>query len=163
MKFSKQVYQKIDEEIAKFPSDQRQSATIASLAIVQEEKSWLSEETLEEVAKYLQIPVINVWEVASFYRMFNLKPVGKYKISLCTNLPCALQRSKEAELYLKTRLNIDYCETTQDGKFTLFEGECMGACCDSPVLIINNHRMLTQMNCKKLENLIDELSENTFL
>ncbi len=159
MKFSEFTYRKIDKEIAKFPPEQRQSATLASLAIVQEERNWLSEEVLEEVANYLNISVITVWEVASFYRMFNLEPIGKYKISLCTNLPCALRGAEKAAQHLKRKLGIDYGETTQDGQFTLIEGECMGACADSPVLIVNNHRMFAKMNPEELEILINGLLE----
>ncbi|UOF94130.1 MAG: NADH-quinone oxidoreductase subunit NuoE [Bordetella sp.] len=160
MLLSKQAYIKIDKEIAKFPVEQKKSATIASLAIAQEEKIWLSADILEEIANYLDIPAISVQEVATFYRMFNLKPIGKYKISLCTNLPCALREAKKTGEYLKAKLNINYQDTTSDGLFTLIESECVGACADAPVIIINNNRMFTKMGKVEIDSLISKLSSN---
>ena len=159
MLLSEQAYQKIDRELAKFPADQRQSAIMASLAVAQEEKGWLSAEVLEDVAKYIGVPPIAVQEVATFYNMFDTKPVGKHKIAVCTNLPCALRDGEKAGDYLKRKLGVDYRETTPDGLFTLVEGECMGACGDSPVLIVNNKHMCVRMTEEKLDALVQGLKE----
>ncbi|MBV7481882.1 NADH-quinone oxidoreductase subunit NuoE [Bordetella sp. BOR01] len=157
MLLSEQAYQKIDRELAKFPADQRQSAIMASLAIAQEEKGWLPPEVLEDVANYIGVPPIAVQEVATFYNMFDTTPVGKHKIAVCTNLPCALRDGEKAGDYLKRKLGVDYRETTPDGLFTLAEGECMGACGDSPVLIVNNKHMCVRMTEEKLDALVQGL------
>ena len=147
---------KIDREIAKYPPDQKQSAVIAALAIAQQEKGWLSTETIGFVAQYLGMPPIAAQEVASFYTMYDLKPVGRCKVAICTNLPCALQGAKAAAEHVKQKLGIDFGETTADGAFTLKETECMGACGDAPVFIINNRKMLTAMTPDKIDKLIKE-------
>jgi NADH-quinone oxidoreductase subunit E len=157
MLLSEQAFKKIDRELTKYPADQKQSAVMAALAIAQDEQGWLSPEVMEEVANYLQMAPIAVQEVATFYNMYNLKPIGKFKISVCTNLPCALRDGEHAAHYLKEKLGIDYKETTADGVFTLIEGECMGACGDSPVLLVNNKRMCIQMSDARLDGLVDEL------
>jgi len=157
MLLSEQAYQKIDRELAKFPADQRQSAIMASLAIAQEEKGWLATETIEDVANYIGVPPIAVQEVATFYNMFDVKPVGKNKIAVCTNLPCALRDGDRAGEYLKRKLGVDYRQTTADGQFTLVEGECMGACGDFPVLIVNNKHMCVRMTDEKLDALVAAL------
>lgn len=157
MLLSEQAYQKIDRELAKFPADQRQSAIMASLAIAQEEKGWLATDIIEDVANYIGVPPIAVQEVATFYNMFDVKPVGKTKIAVCTNLPCALRDGERAGDYLKHKLGVDYRETTADGQFTLVEGECMGACGDSPVLIVNNKHMCVRMTEEKLDALVAAL------
>jgi len=157
MLLSEQAYQKIDRELAKFPADQRQSAIMAALAIAQEEKGWLSSEVLEDVANYIGVPPIAVQEVATFYNMFDIKPVGKHKIAVCTNLPCALRDGEKAGDFLKRKLGVDYRETTPDGLFTLVEGECMGACGDSPVLIVNNKHMCVRMTEEKIDALVQGL------
>lgn len=157
MLLSEQAYKKIDRELTKFPADQRQSAIMASLAIAQEEKGWLPAEILEDVANYIGVPPIAVQEVATFYNMFDVKPVGTHKIAVCTNLPCALRDGEKAADYLKRKLGVDFRETTADGRFTLIEGECMGACGDSPVLIVNNKHMCVRMTEEKLDALVDGL------
>ncbi|CAB3631043.1 NADH-quinone oxidoreductase subunit NuoE [Achromobacter mucicolens] len=159
MLLSEQAYQKIDRELAKFPADQRQSAIMASLAIAQEEKGWLATEVIEDVANYIGVPPIAVQEVATFYNMFDVKPVGKNKIAVCTNLPCALRDGDRAGEYLKRKLGVDYRQTTEDGQFTLVEGECMGACGDSPVLIVNNKHMCVRMTDEKLDALVAALKQ----
>lgn len=161
MLLSEQAYQKIDREIAKFPPEQKQSAVMAALAIGQDEIGWLSPELMQEVADYLGMPSIAVQEVASFYNMYNQKPTGKHKITICTNLPCALSGSEKAAEYLKQKLGIDFRETTADGQFSLLEGECMGACGDAPVLLVNNKRMCGWMSNEKIDALIGELSGDT--
>jgi NADH-quinone oxidoreductase subunit E len=148
---------KIDRELAKFPSDQKQSAVMAALAIAQDENGWLPNELMGEVAVYLGMPSIAVYEVATFYNMYNLKPAGKHKITVCTNLPCALSGGVDAAEYLKSKLGVDWKEITADGKFSVVEGECMGACADAPVLLVNNKRMCSFMSNTKLDQLIAEL------
>ena len=148
---------RIDKAIAKYPPDQKQSAVMAALTIAQDEKGWLSTETMDFVAAYLGMPPIAVYEVASFYSMYDLKPVGRCKLAICTNLPCALQGATLAAEHLKKKLGIGFGETTADGAFTLKESECMGACGDAPVVIRNNKRMLCAMTADKLDRLIEEL------
>jgi len=148
---------KIDREVAKYTADRKQSAVMAALTIAQDEMGWLATETMDFVADYLGMPPIAVYEVASFYAMYNLKPVGRHKLTICTNLPCALSGATAAAAYLKSRLGIGFNETTADGRFTLKEGECMGACGDSPVLLVDNKRMCSWMSDDKLDRLLDEL------
>lgn len=159
MLLSQEAYKKIDRELAKFPADQRQSAVMAALAIAQDEKGWLPPEVLHDVADYIGMPAIAVQEVATFYNMFNTQPVGKHKISVCTNLPCALSGGERAAHYLKQKLGVDYKETTADGVFTLIEGECMGVCGDAPVMIVNNKRMCSHMSNDKIDALVEELKK----
>ena len=154
---SANAYRKIDRELAKFPAAQRRSAVMAALAIAQDEIGWLSKEAIEEVAGYLGMPPIAVYEVATSYSMYNIKPVGRHKIALCTNLPCALSGATRAAEHLKRRLGIGFGETTADGAFTLKEGECFGACGDAPVLLVNNKRMESFMSNEKLDALLSEL------
>ena len=154
---SAEALQKIDREIAKFPAEQKQSAVMAALAIAQDEKGWLSTETMDFVAQYLGMPPIAVYEVASFYNMYELQPCGRHKLTVCTNLPCALSGGVEAAEHLQRRLGVGLNETTADGRITLKEGECMGACGDAPVLLVNNKRMCSRMSHEKLDQLLSEL------
>ena len=149
--------QKIDREIAKYPADQKQSAVMSALVIAQDEKGWLSNETMEYVAGYLGMAPVAVYEVASFYSMYNLKPTGKYKLTLCTCLPCGLQGALAAADHLRETLGIDFNDTTPDGCFTLKEGECMGACAMAPVLLVNNKKMHDYMSNDKLDQLLRDL------
>ena len=150
---------KIDRELTKFPADQKQSAVMAALSIAQDENGWLPNALMDEVAAYLGMPSIAVYEVATFYNMYNLKPMGKTKITVCTNLPCALSGGVDAAEYLKKKLGVDWKEITADGNFSLVEGECMGACGDAPVLTVNNKRMCSFMSNDKLDQLIEELKQ----
>ena len=156
---SDDALRRIDREVAKYPADQKQSAVMSALAIAQDERGWLSAEVIDAVARYLGMPTIAVYEVASFYSMYNLKPTGRFKLTICTNLPCALQGATAAAQHLKQRLGIGFGETTGDGKFTLKEGECMGACGDAPVVLVNNKRMECWMHADKLDVLLNELIE----
>ncbi len=156
---STESLKRIDREIAKYPAEQKQSAVMSALAIAQDEKGWLADETMNFVAEYLGMSPIAVYEVATFYNMYNLEPVGKYKITVCTNLPCALSGSNDSAAYLKKKLNIEFNQTTPDGKFTLKEGECFGACGDAPVLLVNNKRMCSFMSNELIDKLLEELSE----
>ncbi|MBV9360882.1 MAG: NADH-quinone oxidoreductase subunit NuoE [Betaproteobacteria bacterium] len=154
---SAESLKKIDREIAKYPADQKQSAVMGALIIAQDEKGWLSNDTMDAVAKYLDMPAVAVYEVATFYSMYNLQPTGKYKITICTCLPCGLQGALAAADHLREKLGVDFNETTADGKFTLKEGECMGACAMAPVLLVNNKKMHDYMTNEKLDQLIKEL------
>ncbi len=159
MLLSPQAYQRIDRELAKFPADQRKSAIMAALAIAQEEKGWVSAEVIADVAAYIGVPAIAVQEVATFYNMFDKHPVGRFKITVCTNLPCALRDGVKVGEYLKEKLGIHYGETTPDGMFSLAEGECMGACGDAPVMLLNNHHMCVRMEQAKIDEMIEELKK----
>jgi NADH-quinone oxidoreductase subunit E len=150
---------KIDREVAKYPPEQKQSAVMMALVIAQDEKGWLSTETMDYVARYLDMPPVAVYEVATFYSMYNLKPTGKFKLTLCTCLPCGLQGSLAAGDHLREKLGIDFNETTPDGRFTLKEGECMGACAMAPVLLVNNKKMHDYMSNEKLDQLIESLKK----
>ena len=157
MLLSQQAYQKIDKELKKFPDDQKQSAIMAALAIAQDEKGWVSPEVIQDVADYLGQPAIAVQEVATFYNMFDIRPIGKIKLTVCTNLPCALRDGEKAADYLQKKLGIGFRETTPDGMFTLMEGECMGACGDSPVMLVNNKHMCVRMAPERIDAMLDEI------
>ena len=155
--FSAETLTKFAREVAKYPADQKQSAVMACLAHAQEEKGWLPPEAIEAVANYLDMAPMAAYEVASFYNMYDLKPVGKYKLTVCTNLPCMLSGGVDAGEYLMRKLGIGFNETTPDGKFTLKEGECMGACGDAPVMLVNNRRMCSCMQPEQIDQLLAEL------
>ncbi|MEN9773125.1 MAG: hypothetical protein RL322_195 [Pseudomonadota bacterium] len=155
--FSAEAETRVAREVAKYPDDQRQSAVMAVLAIAQEQHGWVSPEVIQAVATRLGMPPIAVHEVATFYNMYDTRPVGRFKIAICTCLPCALRDGAKAGEYLKSRLGIGYNETTPDGRFTLKESECQGACGDAPVLLVNNKRMCSFMSNDRLDALIDEL------
>lgn len=148
---------KIDIEVAKYPADQKRSAVMSALRIAQQEKGWLASETIEFVADYLGIAPVAAYEVATFYNMYDLRPVGRHKLTVCTNLPCALQGSVTAAEYLQKKLGIGFGETTPDGRFTLVEGECMGACGDAPVMLVNNHKMCSHMTQEAIDQKLAEL------
>jgi NADH-quinone oxidoreductase subunit E len=154
---SEAALKRIDREIAKYPVDQKASAVMAALAIAQDEKGWLAPETIDFVANYLGMSPVAVYEVATFYAMYNRQPVGKYKVTICTNLPCALQDAVKSAEYLQQKLGIGFGETTPDGLVTLQEGECMGACGDAPVLLVNNKRMCSWMRPAEIDALLSEL------
>jgi NADH-quinone oxidoreductase subunit E len=150
---------KIEREAAKYPPEHRQSAVMAALAIAQDQHGWVSKEVVEAVAVVLGMTPIAVYEVATFYAMYNTSPVGRHKITVCTNLPCALSGGNKAARHLQQALGIGFNETTPDGRFTLKEGECMGACGDAPVLLVDNKRMESFMSAEKLDALLDELKQ----
>jgi NADH-quinone oxidoreductase subunit E len=154
---SAEAYDAINKEVAKYPPNRKQSAVMAALAIAQNELGWLSESAVEDVASYLEMRAIAVWEVATFYGMYNLKKPGRYKLSICTNLPCALQGANKTVDQLKALLGIDFNETDLDGLLTLKEAECMGACGDAPVVIINDREMRGKIGVEDVEKLLEEL------
>jgi NADH-quinone oxidoreductase subunit E len=149
---------RIEREAKKYPPEQRQSSVMAALDIAQDQHGWLSNEVMEEVAKVLGMAPVHVYEVATFYNMYNLKPVGKHKVVICTNLPCALSGAVDAAEHLKRRLGVEFGETSADG-ILLKEGECQGACGDAPVLIVDNKRMCSFMSNTKLDALLEELKK----
>ena len=155
---SAEALKRIDREIAKYPPEQKRSAIMAALAVAQDEKGWLATETMDFVASYLGMPPIAVYEVATFYEMYNTEPVGKFKLAICTNLPCALQGAGRAAEHLKKKLGIGFDETTMDKMFTLKQGECFGACGDAPVMLVNDRHMASWLSDEKIDALLSELS-----
>lgn len=155
--FTVQARAEIDRNIAKYPPEHKQSAVMAALVVAQDQYGWVTSESIQEIADILEMQPIAVQEVATFYNMYDTKPVGKYKLAICTNLPCELMGGTRAGEYLKKKLGIGYNETTPCGTFTLKEGECMGACGDAPVALINSKTMCSWMTNDKLDALIDEL------
>ena len=156
MTLSAESLKRIDREAAKYPDEQKQSAVMAALAIAQDEKGWLANETMDFVANYLGMPPVAVYEVATFYNMYVLKPGARHKITVCTNLPCALSGGVDAAEHLKHKLGIGFNEISAEGVM-LKEGECMGACGDAPVLLVDNKRMCSFMSNEKLDKLVEEL------
>ncbi len=146
-----------DREVAKYPADQKQSAVMACLTIVQQEQGFVSAESEKLVADYLGMAPIAVHEVTTFYNMYNQQPVGKYKLNVCTNLPCQLRDGAKALKHLQHKLGIAMGQTTLDGLFTLQQSECLGACADSPVMLVNDIHMCSFMSDDKLDQLIDGL------
>ena len=144
-------------EVAKYPPEQKQSAVMACLSIVQQEQGHVSQESEAVIAEYLGMPEIAVHEVTTFYNMYNQQPVGKYKLNVCTNLPCQLRRGQEALKHLEAKLGIHMGETTADGVFTLQQSECLGACADAPVMLVNDRHMCSFMDNDKLDQLVDGL------
>jgi NADH-quinone oxidoreductase subunit E len=146
-------------EVAKFPADQKQSAVMACLSIVQQEQGWVSPDSEQVVAEVLGMPVMAVHEVTTFYNMYNQKPVGKFKLNVCTNLPCQLRGGAEALAHLEHKLGVNVGGTTTDGMFTLQPSECPGACADAPVLLVNDRHMCSFMSHEKLDQLVDSLKK----
>lgn len=148
---------RFDKEVAKYPADQKQSAVMALLAIVQQEQGFVSQESEQVVADYLGMPQIAVHEVTTFYNMYNQRPVGRYKLNVCTNLPCQLRDGQKALHHLEHKLGISMGETTPDGMFTLQQSECLGACADAPVMLVNDRTMCSFMSNDKLDQLVEGL------
>jgi NADH-quinone oxidoreductase subunit E len=146
-------------EVAKYPPEQAQSAVMACLSIVQQEQGHVSLSAEKAIAEYLGMPVMAVHEVTTFYNMYNQRPVGKYKLNVCTNLPCQLRDGYQALHHLEHKLGIAMGETTADGLFTLQQSECLGACADSPVMLVNDRHMCSFMSNDKLDQLIDGLKK----
>ena len=154
---STEAIKKIDYELTKYPADQRQAAVMAALRIVQTERSWLSKESISEIAAYLRMPEIAAMEVATFYNMYDLEPVGQYKITICTNISCMLRNSDAIVNHLQTRLGVGFNEVTSDGKFCLKEGECMGACGGAPLMTVNNHTMHEFLTPESVDKILESL------
>jgi NADH-quinone oxidoreductase subunit E len=144
-------------EVAKFPADQKQSAVMACLAIVQQEQGWVSGEAEEAVAAYLGMAPIAVREVSTFYNMYNQQAVGQFKLNVCTNLPCQLRNGQQALDHLCKRLGVEEGGTTPDGLFTVQKAQCLGACADAPVVLVNDRQMISFMSDERLDDLISML------
>ncbi len=154
---SEQTKARFDRELAKYPADQRISAVMACLSIVQQEQGWVSPESEREVADYIGVAPIAVHEVTTFYNMYNQQPVGKFKLNVCTNLPCQLRDGQKALQYLCDKLGVEAGGTTADGLFTVQQCECLGACADAPVALVNDRQMVSFMSNDKLDQLVDVL------
>ena len=159
VEFSETTLQRFAREVAKYPADQQQSAVIACLSIIQQEDGHVSPAQEKALAHYLHMPVMAVHEVFTFYNMFNLKPVGRFKINVCTNLPCQLRAGQQTLAYVCNKLNVEVGGTTADGLFTVQPGDCMGACADAPVLLVNDRHMCSFMSTDKIDQMIDELRQ----
>jgi NADH-quinone oxidoreductase subunit E len=154
---SKESIEKIDYELTKYPADKRQAAVMSALRIVQTERGWLSKESMSEIAAYLRIPEIAVMEVATFYNMYDLESVGKYKITVCTNISCMLRDSDAIVNHLQAKLGVGFNEVTADGKFCLKEGECMGCCGGAPLMTVNNHSMHEFLTPERVDEILESL------
>ena len=157
MTFNEQTLARFAKEVAKYPADQKASAVMACLAIVQREQGYVSRESEEGVAAYLGMPPIAVHEVTTFYNMYNQQPVGQFKLNVCTNLPCALRNGEGALKHLCTKLGVEPYGTSADGVFTVQPSECLGACADAPVMLVNDREMLSFMSNDRLDDLVDTL------
>jgi NADH-quinone oxidoreductase subunit E len=157
MQLSESTLARFDREVAKYPADQRQSAVMACLSIVQQEQGHVSAEAEEAIAAHLGMPPIAVHEVTTFYNMYNQQPVGKFKLNVCTNLPCQLRGGQKALDHVCSRLGVEPYGTTADGTFTVQPSECLGACADAPVILFNDRKMLSFMSHERLDDLIDTL------
>ncbi len=156
---SQQVSTLIDKELKKYPADQRQSAVMAALRFVQDEKGWIAPEDMAGIAAYLGMPQMAVYEVATFYHMYKLKPMGKHTLTVCTNLSCTLCGAGDTVAYLENKLGIRMGEVTPDGKFGLREGECMGACIDAPMFTVNNRKLCGRLTSGKIDQILAELDK----
>jgi NADH-quinone oxidoreductase subunit E len=148
---------RFDKEVAKYPADQKQSAVMACLAVLQQEQGFVSAESEQLVADYLGMPPIAVHEVTTFYNMYNQQPLGRFKFNVCTNLPCQLRDGQAALDHLCTKLGVEEGGTTADGLFTVQKSECLGACADAPVMLVNDRQMVSFMNNARLDELLDTL------
>ncbi|MCC7286620.1 MAG: NAD(P)H-dependent oxidoreductase subunit E [Burkholderiaceae bacterium] len=157
MSLSDATRERFAREVAKYPSEQKQSAVLACLSIVQQEQGWVGPEAEEAVAAYLGMPPIAVSEVTSFYNMYNRQPVGRFKLNVCTNLPCQLRNGQHALEHLCRKLGIDEGGTSSDGLFTVQKCECLGACADAPVMLVNDRQMVSWMTDARLDELVDAL------
>jgi NADH-quinone oxidoreductase subunit E len=156
---SDQIQAQIERELKKYPADQKRSAVMAALRFVQDEKGWISSEDMTDVADYLGMPHMAVYEVATFYHMYNLEPAGRHTLTVCTNLSCQLMGANETLDYLKDKLGIGLNEVTADGKFGLREAECMGACVEAPLLTVNNKRLCSRLTPEKIDQILAELDK----
>jgi len=157
MQLSDATRARFDREVAKYPADQKQSAVMACLSIVQQEQGWVSPEAEQAVADYLGMAPIAVHEVTTFYNMYNQQPVGSYKLNVCTNLPCQLRGGQKALDHLCHQLGVEPYGTTADGAFTVQPSECLGACADAPVMLVNDRKMLSFMSHERLDDLVETL------
>jgi len=160
MSFSAAIEARFAKEVAKYPVDQKQSAVLACLAIVQHEQGFVSAESEKAVAEYLGMPPIAVHEVTTFYNMYNQQPLGQFKLTICTNLPCQLRDGQTALEHVCQKLGVEEGGTTPDGLFTVQKSECLGACADSPVVLVNDRQMCSFMTEARLDELVELLRAN---
>jgi NADH-quinone oxidoreductase subunit E len=158
MRLSQATLDRFAREVAKFPADQKQSAVMACLAIVQQETGWVSREAEDEVAAYLGMAPIAVYEVTTFYNMYNQQPVGRWKLNVCTNLPCQLREGQAAIAHICKKLGVAVGGTTADGQFTVQQSECLGACADAPVMLVNDREMISFMSNDRIDDLLATLA-----
>lgn len=156
---SEQVRAKTDHELKKYPPDRKQSAVMSALRFVQDEKGWIDTEDMADVAAYLGMPQMSVYEVATFYNMYNLKPMGRHTLTVCTNLSCQLVGAMETLSYIKSKLGIGVGEVTADGKFGLREGECQNVCDEAPLFMINNKKTCGRLTKEKIDQILAELDK----
>ena len=161
MQLTEQTIARFAKEVVKYPADQKQSAVMACLAIVQQEQGHVSPASENAIAAYLGMAPIAVHEVTTFYNMYNQQPVGAYKLNVCTNLPCQLRDGDKALKHLCQRLGVEPYGTTADGRFTVQPSECLGACADAPVMLVNDREMLSFMGPERLDELITTLSSHS--
>ncbi len=157
---SERIQQQIDHELTKYPADQQQSAVMSALRFVQDESGWISPDAIDDVAAYLGMAPMAVYEVATFYHMYNLKPMGKHTLTVCTNLSCTLCGALDTVKYIEQKLGIGMNEVTADGKFGLREGECMGACIDAPVMTVSNKKLCGRLTPAKIDEILAELDKS---
>jgi NADH-quinone oxidoreductase subunit E len=157
--FSAEMQAQFAREVAKFPSAHAQSAVMACLSIIQNERGWVSRAAEDELAAYLGMAPIAVYEVTTFYNMYNQQPVGKFKINVCTNLPCQLRDGQAALAHICKKLDVAVGGTTADGQFTVQQSECLGACADSPVMLINDREMISFMSNDRIDDLLATLAQ----
>jgi NADH-quinone oxidoreductase subunit E len=150
---------RFDKEVAKYPADQKRSAVMACLSVVQDEQGWVSPESEAAVAEYLGMATMAVHEVTTFYNMYNQAPVGRFKLNVCTNLPCQLRSGQNALHYMEAKLGVKMGGTTPDGLFTLQQSECLGACADAPVLLVNDRNMCSNMSNERLDAMVEALKD----
>ncbi len=160
MNLSESTKARFDKEVAKYPADQKVSAVMACLAIVQHEQGHVSTEAEDAIAAYLGMPPIAVHEVTTFYNMYNQQPVGRYKLNVCTNLPCALRDGEKALAHVCKKLGVEPYGSTADGLFTVQPSECLGACADAPVMLVNDRQMLSFMSNERLDELLEVLKDS---
>ena len=154
------AFERFAREVAKFPANQKSSAVMACLAIAQQEQGWVSAESEAAIAAYLGMAPMAVHEVTTFYNMYNQRPVGQFKLNVCTNLPCQLRNGQQALEHLCRKLGIEAGGTSSDGLFTVQPSECLGACADAPVLLVNDRQMLSLMSNDRLDELVDTLTSH---
>jgi len=152
-----EIRARFDREVAKYPADQKVSAVMACLAIVQQERNHITPEAEAAIGAYLGMPAIAVHEVTTFYNMYNQQPVGSYKLNVRTNLPCQLRGGQKALDHLCHQLGVEPYGTTADGAFTVQPSECLGACADAPVMLVNDRKMLSFMSDERLDDLVETL------
>ena len=160
MSFGEQTYQRFAREVAKYPADQKSSAVMACLSIAQQEQGWVSAESEAAIAAYLGMAAMAVHEVTTFYNMYNQQPVGQFKLNVCTNLPCQLRNGQLALEHLCAKLGIEPGGTTADGLFTVQQCECLGACADAPVMLVNDRQIVSFMSGDRLDELVDTLTSH---